>query len=181
MLTKAKNGIEKALRHLEIEFSKLQLGRANPALVEDIGIESYGSVQPLKNVASVTLLDPQTLSIKPWDRSVIHTIAKAITDAAIWLNPQSMGDSVMIKVPPLTEERRKEIAKIAKRLSEEARVSVRNARWDSHKDISKAKEEKEISEDEAKNFGIDLQKLVDDWNKKIDELYKKKEMDIMKL
>ncbi len=181
MLTKAEHWIEKAVRHLEVEFSKLQLWRANPALVEDITVESYGSVQPIKNVASVWLLDSQTLTIKPWDRSVLHTIAKAITDAAMWLNPQTMADSILIKVPPLTEERRREIAKIAKRLAEEAKVSIRNARGDSHKEITKAKDDKTISEDEAKDLGTNLQKMVDDGNKKIDEVCKKKEADIMKI
>ena len=119
--------------------------------------------------------------LKPWDKSVLHTIAKAITDAAMWLNPQTMADSILIKVPALTEERRREIVKIAKRLAEEAKVSIRNARGDSHKEITKAKDDKVISEDEAKDLGIDLQKMVDDGNKKVDEVYKKKEGDIMKV
>lgn len=181
MLTKAKEGIDKWVKHLEFEFWKLQLWRANPAIVEDTMVESYWSMQPLKNVASTTLLDSQTISIKPWDMSVIHAIAKAITDSGMWLNPQTMADSIIIKVPPLTEERRIEVVKIAKKLSEEAKVSVRNARWESHKTISKAKEDKEISEDEAKELSVKLQELVDAWNKKVEELSKKKEEDIMKI
>lgn len=181
MLDKAKQGIEKAQKHLEFEFWKLQLGRANPAQVEDILVESYGSLQPLKNTASVGLLDSQTLTIKPWDKSVIHAIAKAITESGMGLNPQTMADSVMIKIPALTEERRKEIAKIAKKLADEAKVWVRNARADSHKMIKKALDDKEISEDEAKNLESDLQKLIDDANKHIDETLKHKEADIMKV
>ncbi len=181
MLEKTSDWIKKSLSHLEWEFSKLQAGRANPAMVEDIRVESYGSLQPLKNVASVNLMDSQTLSIQPWDRSQIHAIAKAITDAGTGLNPQSMADSVMIKVPALTEERRKDLAKIAKKLSEDAKVSVRNARQESLKDIKKAKDEKTITEDDVKSYESDLQKLVDDANKKIDEMTKKKEEDIMKI
>ena len=181
MLQKAKDWILKAEIHLEQEFSKLQLGRANPAMVEDIMIENYGSLQPIKNVSSVSVMDPQTLSIKPWDKTVLHTIAKAITESWMWLNPQSMADSIMIKVPALTEERRKQVATIAKKLTEEAKVSIRNVRWDVHKMIKKSEDDKEISEDEAKDLNTELQKIVDAWNKKVDELYKIKETDIMKV
>jgi len=181
MLTNAKDWIKKSINHLETEYSKLQLWRANPALIEDLMIESYGSMQPIKNVASTSLLDSQTLNIKPWDKTIIHTIAKAISDAWMWLNPQTMADSIIIKVPPLTEERRVEITKIAKKLAEEAKVAARNARGESHKLISKAKEDKEISEDEAKRLEAELQDIVDNWNKKIDEICKIKEEDIMKI
>lgn len=181
MLTKAKDWISKAIKHLEIEYSKLQLWRANPVMVESILVEQYWSFQPLQNISSISNLDAQTLSIKPWDKSVIHAIAKAITDSAMWLNPQTMADSIIIKIPPLTEERRKEVSKIAKWLAEEAKVSVRNARQESLKVIKKAEDDKEISEDVRKQAENDLQKLVDDANKKIDELYKKKDVDIMKI
>ncbi|MDR1987844.1 MAG: ribosome recycling factor [Candidatus Peribacteria bacterium] len=107
-------------------------------MVETILVEQYGGFQPIQNVASVSNLDAQTLSIKPWDRTIIHPIAKAITDANIGLNPQTMADGIIIKIPPLTEERRRDISKIAKSLAEEAKVSVRNARQESLKDIKKA-------------------------------------------
>ncbi|PZM85771.1 ribosome recycling factor [Candidatus Gracilibacteria bacterium] len=181
MLEKAKAGIEKAIKHLDLEYSKLQLGRANPVMVEGILVEQYGSMQPIQNMASVSNLDSQTLSIKPWDKSAIHPIAKAITESGLGLNPQTMADSVMIKVPPLTEERRKEIAKVAKTMAEDAKVSVRNARQESLKDIKKAEDNKEISEDMRKDYENDLQKLVDDANKKIEEHFKQKETDIMKI
>lgn len=181
MITKAKDWIDKAIKHLDMEFSKLQLGRANPVLIEDIKVEQYWAYQPLKNVASVSTLDSQTLSIKPWDKTIIWTIAKAISDSGLWLNPQTMADSIIIKVPSMTEERRVELTKFAKRLAEEAKVWVRNARSDSHKSIKNAEENKEISEDQSKDFEIDLQKLVDEANKKIDEHLKKKTEDIMKV
>jgi len=181
MLDTAKQNIEKALHHLESEFGKLQLGRANPALIEDIRVEQYGSLQPIKNSASINVLDSQTLSIAPWDKSLIHTIAKAITDAGIGLNPQTMADSVLIKVPPLTEERRKEIVKVVKKFAEDSKVSVRNIRSDALKGIKKQENDKEISEDMAKDMENDLQKIIDDANKQIEEAAKKKEADVMKV
>ncbi|ATU05426.1 ribosome recycling factor [Candidatus Gracilibacteria bacterium HOT-871] len=181
MLEKAKQGIEKAIKHLDLEYAKLQLGRANPVMIEGILVEQYGTMQPIQNMASVSNLDSQTLSIKPWDRNVIHPIAKAITESGLGLNPQTMADSVIIKVPPLTEERRKEIAKVAKNMAEDAKVSVRNARQESLKDIKKAEDNKEISEDIRKDYETQLQKLIDDANKKIEEHFKQKEADIMKV
>lgn len=181
MLTKAKEGIEKTLKHLDIEYSKLQLWRANPIMVEWILVDQYWSMQSIQNMASVSNMDAQTLMIKPWDRNVIHAIAKAITESGLWLNPQTMADSIIIKVPPLTEERRKEVAKIAKRMADEAKVWVRNARAESMKIIKKAEDDKEISEDQRKDLEKDLQKLTDDANKKVDEHLKHKETDIMKI
>lgn len=181
MLTKAKEGIEKAIKHLDSEYSKLQLGRANPVMVESILVEQYGSMQALQNMAAVSNMDSQTLSIKPWDKTSLHAIAKAISDSNLWLNPQSMADSIMIKVPALTEERRKEISKVAKTMAEDAKVWVRNSRQDSLKAIKKAEDDKEISEDEKKDLESDLQKIIEDANKKIDEHYKNKSADIMKV
>lgn len=181
MLDSAKQGLQKAVSHLDYEYSKLQLGRANPAMVEDVLVESYGSMQPLKNTASVSLLDSQTLTIKPWDKGVIHAIAKAITDSGLGLNPQTMADSVMIKVPPLTEERRKEIAKVAKKMLEDAKISIRNVRADEMKKIKKAEDNNEISEDERKDLEADLQKLIEEANKNADDHFKHKEADIMKV
>lgn len=181
MLEKAKNGIEKSLHHLEVEFSKLQAGRANPAMIEDIRVDSYGSLTPIKNVASINVMDSQTLSIQPWDRGQIHAIAKAITDAGTGLNPQTMADSVLIRVPQVTEERRKDLCKIAKKFAEDAKVSVRTSRQDSLKDIKTAKDAKEITEDDVKDFETQLQKMVDEANKNIETHLKKKEEDIMKV
>jgi len=181
MLSKAKEGIEKTLKHLEHEYSKLQLGRANPVMVEWVMVEQYGSLQKIQNIASVSNMDSQTLMIKPWDRSFIHAIAKAITESGLWLNPQTMADSIMIKVPPMTEERRKEVSKIAKKMSEEAKVWIRNARSESLKGIKNAEDSKLISEDQRKDLENELQKLIDDANKKVDDHYKQKDADIMKM
>lgn len=181
MLEKAKEWIDKTIKHLEHEYSKLQLWRANPVMVEWIMVEQYGSMQKIQNIASVSNMDSQTLIIKPWDKNLIHPIAKAITEEWLWLNPQSMADSIMIKIPTLTEERRKEISKIAKNMAEEAKIWVRNARWESLKLIKKAEDDKEISEDISKQKEAELQKIIDEANKKIDNHYKQKDIDIMKI
>lgn len=126
-------------------------------------------------------MDSQTLSIKPWDKASVWTIAKAISDSWLWLNPQNMSDGIIIKIPALTEERRIELTKIAKKMSEEAKIWVRNARSDSLKDIKRAEDNKEISEDERKDLETDLKKIIDDANKNIDDHLKKKTEDIMRI
>lgn len=181
MLEEAQNGFEKALHHLDVEFSKIQMWRANPMIIEDIMVEQFWALQPLKNVATVWTLDAQTLSIKPWDKTILNPIAKAISDSWKWLNPQTMADSIMIKIPPMTEERRIEMTKLVKKLSEEAKVTIRNVRWDSVKSIKKAEDNKEVSEDQKKDFEEKLQKSVQDFNSKIDERTKKKTDDVMKV
>lgn len=126
-------------------------------------------------------MDPQTLSIQPWDKGLIRDIDKAITEASLGLNPQNNGESILIKIPTLTEERRKDLVKIAKKLAEEGKVSVRNIRAESMKKIKAAETAKEIGEDVMKGYESDLQKKIDDEIKKIDEMLTKKETDIMKV
>lgn len=181
MLEDLKKWVDKVIKHLELEYGKLQLGRATPSIVEDIHIDSYGSMQPIKNIASINVLDPQTLSIQPWDRTIIGKIAKAITESGIWLNPQTMADSIMIKIPQLTEERRKEIVKVVKKMAEESKVWIRNVRSDIHKAIKKQETDKLISEDEAKDLEEKMQRDISEANKRIDEISKKKETDVMKV
>ena len=181
MLDIAIKWLQKALTHVDVEFSRIQMWRANPMIVEDIMVEQFWALQPLKNVASVSTLDAQTLSIKPWDKAVITAIGKAIADSGKGLNPQVMADSILIQIPPLTQERRQEMVKVVKKLSEEAKVSVRNVRGDAIKDIKKAEENKEISEDQKKSYEEELQKEVNNSNSSIDEKTKKKSEDIMKV
>jgi ribosome recycling factor len=150
MLSNLQQDLDKAINHVKNEFSKLQAGRANPAIVEGVIVMAYGMTQPLKNVAAVSILDAQTISIMPWDKSVIKDIEKGITDANLGLNPNNNGESIMIKIPALTEERRRDLVKIASRLSEEGKVGIRNVRADYKKKIDNAKTAKEISEDIAK-------------------------------
>lgn len=181
MLNKLKEGLKKTIAHLDLEFSRIQMWVANPLLVEDIMIDQYGSLQPLKNSATVSVMDSQTLEIKPWDKSIISAIAKSITASGKGLNPQTMAESILIKIPQVTEERRKEMTKVVKNLSEEAKIGVRNVRGDIMKDIKKAEDNKEISEDERKDLEASVQKEVTEANKSIDEKTKKKNEAIMKV
>ncbi len=181
MLSNLTNDLLKAEEHLHNEFAKLQVGRANPAIVEGIMVSAYGSAQPLRNVASVSIMDAQTISIQPWDKALIKDIDRAITDANIGLNPQNNGESIMIKIPTLTEERRRDLVKIAKKLAEDGKIAVRNIRSDYAKKIKSAETAKEISEDIAKGYEADLQKAIDAEGKKIDAMFDKKEVEIMKI
>ena len=179
MLHTLKSDLDKAEQHLHDEFAKLQVGRANPAIVEGITVMVYGSAQPLRNVASVGTLDAQTISIQPWDKSVLRDISKAINDANIGLNPQDNGESVLIRIPALTEERRRDLVKIAKRLTEEGKVAVRNIRQDYLKKIKN--QDESVGEDTVKQQEKDLQKSIDEMIVLIDKMAKHKEEEIMKI
>jgi ribosome recycling factor len=181
MLSNLQQSLHKATSHLSGEFSKLQAWRANPAIVEGVYVMAYGSSQPLRNVAAVSILDAQTIVIQPWDKAVIKDIEKGITDANLGLNPSNNGESIMIKIPTLTEERRRDLTKIASRLAEDGKVGVRTVRQDYKKNIDKAKADKEISEDEAKGYEADLQKHIDAAIKEVDDMLKHKEAEIMKV
>lgn len=181
MLENLKPDLKKAEEHLHDELAKLQVGRAHPALVEGIMVMAYGSPQPLRNVASVTIMDAQTISIQPWDRSVLRDIAKGITDASLGLNPQDNGESIMIKVPTLTEERRRDFAKMAGKMAEEAKIAVRNIRQDYMKKIDNAEKAKELSEDIAKAKKTELQKEIDATMDVLEKMLEHKEADIMKV
>ncbi|GAB0174126.1 MAG: ribosome recycling factor [Candidatus Altimarinota bacterium] len=181
MLTNLQQELNKAIEHYKNELAKLQAGRANPAIVEGVFVMAYGSSQPLKNVAAVSTLDAQTISIQPWDKSIMRDIEKGITDANLGLNPNNNGESILINIPPLTEERRRDLVKLSSRMTEEAKVSIRNIRQDYKKKLDQAKTEKTLSEDVIKSYENDLQKAVDSAIKNIDEIEKQKEAEIMKV
>ena len=181
MLTGLQEQLTKAIDHLHDEFSKLQTGRARPELIEGVRIDAYGMKQPLKNIATCTVMDNQTLSISPFDKSLIQDISRGISMANLGLTPQDQWESILINIPPLTEDRRKDLVKVSKQMAEEARISVRNIRGDFHKKIQSAKSDEQISEDEASNLDIDLQDSIDTTNKKIDDMQKHKEEDVMKV
>jgi ribosome recycling factor len=169
----------KTLNHLKVEFSRLQIGRATPALVEDIKVEAYGSMQPLKSLASVSVPDPKTLQIQAWDRGVLGAIERAIQAANLGLNPINNGIVLRIPMPPLTEERRKELSKFVHQLAEAAKISIRNARGVAHGAFKTLEESKAITEDDRRMGEKHLQEKVDSSNKEVEELAKKKEQDIM--
>lgn len=171
--------LDKAIEHMKKEFAGLQIGRASASLVDDIEVESYGSMMPLKQVANISCPDPKTIKIEPWDKGVLGEIEKAITVANIGINPQNMGEHLFLPIPPMTEDRRKQMVKFVHELAEKAKISVRNARHDELKMVKLQKEEGELSEDEQKAAEKEVQGLVDAANQKIDESAKVKEKDIL--
>lgn len=181
MLSALSGILTKSLDHLKSEYSKLQAGRAKPELIEDIIVSVYGSTMPIKNVATVSVVDQRTLSIVPFDRSTNSDITRGITVANIGLNPQDRGDNILIVVPMMTEDNRRNLVKIANTMAEDAKVAVRSIRSDFHKDIQKAKTDKILSEDIIKWYEEELQKHITEANKKIDDLVKLKEEEIMKV
>lgn len=180
-ISDANKDFEKALDHLRDEFSRLQVGRANPSLVENIPVDVYGVTQSVKSVASISVPDPRTLMIQPWDKSNLVPIEKGIVGVGIGLNPVNDGNVIRISIPPLTEERRTELTKHVKTLAENARITVRNARQDAHNQFKQLKTKSEITEDDLRDADKKLQDKVDDMNKKIDEFSKAKEQDVMTL
>ncbi len=179
VITKAVAEFEKAKAHMLDEFSRLQIGRASAALVENIPVDVYGQSQPLKAVANISIPEPRSLLIQPWDKGNLAAIEKGIVGIGVGLNPINDGNFVRINIPPLTEERRADLAKRVKHLAEEARISVRNARQDAHNIFKKLKNDNEITEDDLRDADKLLQLKVDDANHQIDDLMKGKESDIM--
>lgn len=169
----------KTMAHLKTEFSKLQIGRASPALLEDLKVEVYGSMQPVKAVASISVPDPKTLQIQPWDRSSMGAIEKAIQASGLGLNPINDGRVIRVPMPPLTEERRKELVKIVHQMAENAKISIRNARGTAHGAFKTMEDGKEITEDQRRMAEKHLQEKVDKVNKDVEETAKKKEQEIM--
>ncbi len=180
-MTDLKSQISKAIEHLKQECGKLQIGRANTALVDEIEVESYGSMMPLKSVANISCPDAKTIKVEPWDKSVLANIEKAIQEANIGINPQNMGEHLFLPVPPMTEERRRDMVKLVHELAEKGRISIRNARHDVLKRIKSQKDNQEISEDEQKRLEKEVQDLVDEANKEIEVISKAKEADILKV
>lgn len=173
------NQLNKAIEHLQKEFSTLQIGRASTALVEELEVESYGSMMQLKAVANLSCPDPKTIKVEPWDKSLMADIESAIQSANIGINPQNMGEHLFLPIPPMTEDRRKQLVKFVHELAEKTKISIRNARHDELKMIKMQKDEGEISEDQQKDLEATVQELVDGANQKVDESAKHKEKDIM--
>lgn len=169
----------KVLAHLEEEFKKLQIGRASAGLVEGIMVEAYGSMQTVKAIASVSVPDAKTIQIQPWDRGMLAAIEKAIHVSDLNLNPVNNGLALILKIPPLTEERRRDLVKVVNRLAEEAKISVRNIRHEFMTKIKKMEHDKEIAEDEMNRLDKQMQEKVDEINKKIDMMSKTKEQTVM--
>lgn len=178
ILDASKESMDAAILHLEKEFIKIRAGKASPAMLSSVMVEYYGSQTPLTQVANINTPDGRTLSVQPWEKSMLQEIEKAIMNANLGFNPMNNGDFVIINVPPLTEERRIQLAKQAKAESEHAKVGVRNARQEANKEI---RELDDASEDLKKNAEMDVQDLTDNYIKKIDDFLGAKEAEIMKV
>lgn len=165
--------------YLKQEYLQISTGRANPALLDGINIDSYGSFQPIKNIASISLEDARTMMVSPWDKGQIKDIEKAITDSQLPFSLSTGDSGVRVHIPQMTEESKIKILKLVKEKLEDARVKVRNIRQDTMKNIDAGKEAGDYSEDAQNNFKEELQKKVDASNKNLEEVYAKKEVDIM--
>lgn len=174
-----KEDLEKNLAFFKNELASLSVGRATPHLVEDVMVDYYGTPTPLKQLATISIPDPRTISIAPFDRSKLKDIEKAINLAQLGLNPGNNGDIIRIPVPQPTEERRKEMVKLLSKILENARIGVRNAREDAMKEIKNAFSAGEISEDDRFGQQEEIQKQVNEANTKLEEEAKKKESEIL--
>jgi ribosome recycling factor len=177
----AQEHMDKALESLERDFRRLRTGRASVSLVDGIRVEYYGASTPLSQLATLTIPDPRTIMIQPWDTSVIGEVEKAILKSELGLTPMNDGKIIRINIPPLTTERRRELVKIVKKMAEEAKVAVRNIRRDANEMIKDLKKEKEISEDDQFRAQEETQKITDDLIKRIDAVYAAKEKEILEI
>lgn len=171
--------MDKALDNLEANFSEIRAGRANPAILNKVNVEYYGVPTPLNQVASIAVPEARQILIQPWDKSLINDIIKGIEKAEIGINPMNDGNSIRLVFPELTEERRKEIVKDIKKMSEESKVAIRNVRRDAMDDAKTELKNKEISEDEEKSLEDQIQKTTDSYVAKVDEITEKKINEIM--
>ena len=181
LLLDAEERMEKALAALERDYGKLRTGRATTGLVEDIKVDYYGTPTPIKQLASVAVPDSRTVPIQPWDRGAFALVEKAILKSDLGLTPMNDGKLIRIAIPPLTEDRRKELTKIARKYTEEAKVAIRNIRRDVNDGLKKLEKDKLLSEDELKKAMEDIQKLTDTYVARADAKASAKEKEIMEI
>ncbi|MBL1215631.1 MAG: ribosome recycling factor [Ignavibacteriae bacterium] len=177
----AKSRMDKTIEAFRDEISKIRTGKATTALLDSIKVDYYGTPTPLNQVGNVTVLDAHSLSVTPWDKNMVSVIDKAILTAELGLNPVSDGTNIRIPIPPLTEERRKELVKLVKKFGEDYKVAIRNVRRDANDQLKKAEKEKELSEDLRHDAEGEVQKVTDNHTKLIDEIIKSKEAEIMEV
>ncbi len=171
----------KSIEALKKAFSKIRTGRAHPSLLDQITVSYYGSDSPLSQVANVSVEDSRTLKVTPWEKGMVQAIEKAIMASDLGLNPATQGAVIRIPLPPLTEERRRDLVKVVKQEAEQGRVSIRNIRRDANSEIKEALKEKMISEDEARAGEEKIQKLTDQFIKEVEKLLEEKEADLLSM
>lgn len=181
ILKVTKDRMLKAVEHLTAEFIKVRTGKASVGLLEGVKVDYYGTPTPLNQVGNLNTPDFHTITVQPWDKTIIPIIEKAILSANLGLNPSSDGTLIRIPIPPLNEERRKELVKHTKKLAEDAKISVRNIRRDEIEKLKKTEKDEHISEDDRKHGEAEIQKLTDQYIKEVDILVQKKEKEIMEV
>ncbi|WP_027883305.1 ribosome recycling factor [Meiothermus rufus] len=179
LYSETKSHMQKSLEALEHHLTTLRTGRANPAILSNIKVEYYGSSMPLNQVGTISSPDPRTLVVQSWDPNMLKEIEKAIRDSDLGLNPTNKGDALYINIPPLTEERRKDLVKSVRHYAEEARVAVRNIRREALDKAKKLQKELHLSEDDLKRAEAEIQKITDEFIHKVDEALHKKEQEIL--
>ena len=177
----ARNRMTKSLDSLRHELAKIRTGRAHPSLLEHVHVDYYGSEVPIGQAASVTVEDARTLSVTPWDKSMVAPIEKAILKSDLGLNPNTAGQVIRIPLPPLTEERRKDLGRIVHQEGENAKIAIRNIRRDANHHIKELLKDKEISEDEERKAEHDIQTVTDVAVKKVDEIVAEKEQELLEI
>ncbi len=178
VIEEIKEMMDDAVTHLKKEFLKVRAGKASPAMLAGVRVEYYGTQTPIEQTSNINTPDPRQIIVQPFDRTQIHEIEKAILNANLGFNPQNEGDLLRINVPPLTEERRLELVKRAKVITEDTKVGIRNARRHGNDEVKKL-EKDGLPEDDAKRLHDEIQKYTDDYTEKIDSLFEEKEKDIL--
>ncbi|WP_299222895.1 ribosome recycling factor [uncultured Psychroserpens sp.] len=176
ILDTAKEAMDNAIKHLEKQFVNIRAGKASPSMLGSVMVDYYGTQTPLSQVANVNTPDGRTITVQPWEKSMLQEIERGIMVANLGFNPMNNGETIIINVPPLTEERRRDLSKQAKAEAEDAKIGVRNARKDANNEI---KNLDDVSEDQQKNAEIDVQQMTDKYVKRIDDVFEVKEKEIM--
>ena len=180
-LSKYRDRMDRAIVALKEEFGGLRTGRASVHLLDPVSVEAYGSTMPLNQVAAISVPEPRMITVSVWDKGMVSAVDKAIRSAGIGLNPVVDGQTLRVPVPPLTEERRKDLAKLAGKYAETQKIAVRNVRRDGMEDLKKLEKDGAISQDDQKKMGEEIQRFTDDAVKRIDETLKTKEQEIMQV
>lgn len=179
VLSNYRDRMDKAVAALKEEFGSLRTGRASSSLLDQINIEAYGSTMPINQVAAISVPEPRMIMVSVWDKGMVVSVEKAIRSSNLGLNPVVDGQSLRIPIPPLTEDRRKELVKVAGKYAEQQKIAVRNVRRDGNDDLKKAEKDGVISQDEQKRMEGEIQKLTDEAIRRVDEALKIKEQEIM--
>ena len=180
-INQAKQQMEAAVEAMRREFSSVRTGKATPALLDTVRVDAYGSKVPINQVATVNTPEPRLIVIQPWDKSVIPDIERGIQTADLGLNPSNDGNLIRVPIPPLSQERRKDMVRLLHKMGEEGKVSVRHARQEANKEIKQREQDHDISEDEARRQQDEVQRLTDEFVARIEELMKSKEKELMEV